>query len=120
MDGELTYPDMGIFGTVRILAVAIISLGNNGDDGHDHTQETILEDSDPNDLGPCQSDCTQIGCLGCSHIEPGKPAARLSPDSVLTTGAFLHPGHRPDPVLRLNLPEILLLRVQVRCNVGAE
>lgn len=55
-----------------------------------------------------------------AYIEPGQPTPGLSqPSLILAACTFLHPCDGPDPVLRLDIPEILLLVMKVWCDVVA-
>jgi|SRR5690242_8306978 len=56
----------------------------------------------------------------CAYVEPRQPASGLSqPSLLLTARTLLHPSDGPDPVLWLDVSEILLLVVEIRCDVVA-
>lgn len=55
-------------------------------------------------------------CSYPSHIEPCQAAARGAPNA-LTTATFLHPVQRPKPLFRLDPAEIILLTMQIRCDI---
>lgn len=56
-----------------------------------------------------------------TYIEPGQPAPWIPPSSAVSTAPLpiLKPTQRPQPCLRLNASEIVLLAVQVRRDVMA-
>jgi hypothetical protein len=82
-----------------------------------------LEDTNPNDL--CHTSASTLFSLpkaGLSYIEPSESAARPPQLAFIavSTEAFLHPVHGPDPVQWLDTTEILLLGVEIGCNVRAK
>lgn len=68
--------------------------------GHGDTNETVLEDCNPDD------------------IEPSQTTSRCAQPAVVSSSAFLKVLHGPDPWLRLDCSEILFLLVQILSNIG--
>jgi hypothetical protein len=53
-----------------------------------------------------------------TYVEPRKPAMwSPQPAFILTSCTFLHPVQGPHPVLRLGVPEIFFLLVQIRRDI---
>lgn len=86
--------------TQRFLTIDVALLREHRNDRHEHTQKTVLEDTDPDNL----SRKTAVSLLQqavilplpgqpqnrtLSYIEPGQTAARCPPDSMLPAAAFL-------------------------------
>ena len=90
-------------GIVRALTVPLEILRDNGGDGHEHPNETVMVDADPVD------------------VEPGQTALRGAPRTPFTAAALPKPIQGPDPGLDgLHEAEVLFLFVEVGGDVVAE
>ena len=78
-----------------MLTIPVEVLGYDGNDGEQHSHQTVLEDASPD------------------HVEPSEAGTGFSKgSSVLTTGAFLHKEDAPNPIHGLQRAKVLLLLVK--------
>lgn len=78
----------------RFLTVDIPLLREDRDDGHEHTQKTVLEDTGPNNLDSQLAPCKQWidnRKASISYIKPGQPAPWGPPNSMFSAATFLQP-----------------------------
>lgn len=92
----------------RRFAVQVKVLRHNRNDSHEHPQETVLEDANPNDLSEVSHPSHVIGPLR-AYIKPSQTTPRNSPDAMFPSAALLHPVQRPDPLFRFDSTEVILL-----------
>ena len=103
-------------------------LRQHRNDSHENTQKTVLEDTDPDNLyqkstsvlNQIQEPPPQSPPIVQSYIKPCQSTPWDSPDSILASAALLHPGHRPDPLSRLDSAKVILLAMEIRSNIMAQ
>lgn len=73
----MAYPDVCERWADGFLTVPAQKLGNERYHGHEHSDEAVLEDSEPDDLHPYQLCPLDLHNLS-THIEPRQPTPRGS------------------------------------------
>lgn len=54
-----------------------------------------------------------------AYIKPSQPTARNPPNSMFTSAALLHPVQGQDPLLRFYSTKVILLTMQIGCDITA-
>ena len=102
-------------------AVQARSLCDQGNQRHENTNETVLEDSEPNNLSLDVSWPSNSGVRDArAHVEPSQTAPRYSPDPVLPSTTPLEPADWEHPILRLYASKVIFLIVEIWRDVVAE
>lgn len=102
----------------RLETVPVEGLTDDRDNGHENTNETVLEDEEPNNLDILAKILRLLPLV--SYIEPCQSAPRYSPWPSLTAATLLEPTYGREPALRRCGSKIVFLTVKVGRDVMTE
>lgn len=116
---EYHNPNMGESGVERFEAVSVNGLSDDCDEGEEDANETVLKYAHPDHLSSGQY--TVFAQREIPYVKPGQAASGSpQPPFVSTACAFLEIFHGPDPFPGCDGPEVDLLLMEIRGNVGAK